>query len=281
MLLDRGLLVQEGPVYTPGGRDRLARGAGDAARADRRPPRRPLAPTSGGCSRTAPCSGRPLHLPGSRRSAGVRRRSSSRCSVGSSGRRCSASRPTRARPSTASTASSRISSATSPTKRFRSGSGARSTWRRPEYLVRALAAEESEVVEVIASHYLDAYHAAGPTPMTPRRSSARPTTRSSAPARGPRLSARPPRHAATSRAASCSTDDPLEQADAARPGRRHGGPRGRPRRLLAAPGAVDRALRGCGRHARGGPGLGDGWPPSSASPPTGTSSSSDWSTPST
>ena len=40
MLLDRGLLVQRGSTYVPAGADRDARGAGDAARADRRPPGR-------------------------------------------------------------------------------------------------------------------------------------------------------------------------------------------------------------------------------------------------
>ena len=43
MLLDRGALVQEGPVYRPTGDDRVARGARDAARADRRAARRPPA----------------------------------------------------------------------------------------------------------------------------------------------------------------------------------------------------------------------------------------------
>ena len=42
MLLDRGLLVQDGPAYRVTGPGRCARGAGDAARAHRRPPRRPL-----------------------------------------------------------------------------------------------------------------------------------------------------------------------------------------------------------------------------------------------
>ena len=42
MLLDRGLLVQEGAGLPPGRRDRVARGARDAARADRRAPRRSL-----------------------------------------------------------------------------------------------------------------------------------------------------------------------------------------------------------------------------------------------
>ncbi len=42
MLLDRGLLVQEGAAYQPHGRDREARGAGDLARTDRGPPRRRL-----------------------------------------------------------------------------------------------------------------------------------------------------------------------------------------------------------------------------------------------
>ena len=40
------------------GRDRGARGPGDAARADRRAARRPVRRTSGGCSRTPPCSAR-------------------------------------------------------------------------------------------------------------------------------------------------------------------------------------------------------------------------------
>ena len=37
MLLDRGLIALEGSVYRPVGRDRRARGAGDAPRADRGP----------------------------------------------------------------------------------------------------------------------------------------------------------------------------------------------------------------------------------------------------
>ena len=49
----------------------------------------------------------------------------------SSARRCSASSPTRARPSTASTASSRTSSATSPTRRSRSASARPATSRPP------------------------------------------------------------------------------------------------------------------------------------------------------
>ena len=118
------LLVQEGAGLPADGRDRDARGAGDAARADRRPPRRPLRPRSGGCSRTAAVLGKTFTQAGARRARrldgdeleplldGARAQGGAR--------RC---RPTRARPSTASTASSRTSSATSPTRRSRSGSG--------------------------------------------------------------------------------------------------------------------------------------------------------------
>ena len=42
MLLDRGLLVQDGTAYRVTGRGRRARGTGDAARADRCPARRPV-----------------------------------------------------------------------------------------------------------------------------------------------------------------------------------------------------------------------------------------------
>ena len=58
MLLDRGLLVQEGPAYRLTGRGGGARGAGDAARIDRGAARRARPWRSGGCCRTGPCSGR-------------------------------------------------------------------------------------------------------------------------------------------------------------------------------------------------------------------------------
>ena len=85
------------------------------------------------------------------------RRSSSRCSARSSARRCSASRPIPAPPSTASTASSRTWSATSPTRRSprtaASGTSRRPSTSRPRF-------DDEEVVEVLASHYLDAYEPA-------------------------------------------------------------------------------------------------------------------------
>ena len=87
-----------------------------------------------------------------------RRASSSRCSRRSCARRCSACRPIRARPSTASTASCRISSATSPTRRSRGASAAAATSRRPIPDGGAPASED-EVIEVVASHYVDAYEA--------------------------------------------------------------------------------------------------------------------------
>ena len=123
-----------------------------------------------------------------------------------------------------------------------------------EYLLRAMAAEESEVVEVIASHYLDAYRRGARRRGRGRDQAqglrhARPCRR-----RGPRRW-RGRRGARHFEDAVALTDDQLEQADLL--GRAAtGGPRGRPRRLLAAPGAINRAVRGRGRHARGGPGHG-------------------------
>ena len=58
MLLDRGLLVQEGAGLPAGRRDRLARGAGDAARADRRQARRAVGGGAARCCRTRRCSAR-------------------------------------------------------------------------------------------------------------------------------------------------------------------------------------------------------------------------------
>ena len=103
-------------------RDRDARGAGDAARADRSPAGRRLARGAA----AAPGRRRArqdLHRAGARGRLRARRRpSSSRCSRRSCARRCSASSPILARPSAASTASCRTSSAMSPTRRSPSGS---------------------------------------------------------------------------------------------------------------------------------------------------------------
>ena len=113
-----------------GRRDRLARGAGDAARADCREARRP------GCGRAAGAAGRggarqDVHEGRARRARRAPKRSSSRCSHRSCAKRCSACRPIRVRPSAASTASSRTWSGMSPTRRLRSATGGRSTWLRP------------------------------------------------------------------------------------------------------------------------------------------------------
>ena len=110
--------------------DGVARGAGDAARADRRPARRPL---HGGAA-AAPERRRArqdLHARRARHALTAPEADSSRCSRRSCARRCSAFRQIRAPPSTASTASSRISCATSPTRRSRSAIAGRSTWPRP------------------------------------------------------------------------------------------------------------------------------------------------------
>ena len=74
MLLDRGLLVQEGSSLPAGRTDRHARGAGDAAGADRGPPGRPLGARSGGFCRTPRSSARPSRGRRWRRSRDTRRR---------------------------------------------------------------------------------------------------------------------------------------------------------------------------------------------------------------
>ena len=100
MLLDRGLLVA-GRQRLPGDRcDRAARGAGNAARADRGPPRRARRRgTAPGPVRRG--ARQDVHETGLAAVSGVAGRSSSRSSPGCSARRCSRSRPTpvaRARP---------------------------------------------------------------------------------------------------------------------------------------------------------------------------------------
>jgi len=63
----------------------------------------------------------------------------------------------------------RISSGTSPTRRCRSAIGARATWLQPTIWRPRSRADVDEVVEVIASHYVDAFEAAR-TPRMPQRS---------------------------------------------------------------------------------------------------------------
>ncbi len=105
--------------------DRVARGSGDPARPDRRAAGRPPA---GGAPRRAG-RGRArqdVHEAGARRARrSCPTASSSRFSPRLRARRSSACRPTRARPSTASTASSRTSCARSPTRPWRRRTGRR------------------------------------------------------------------------------------------------------------------------------------------------------------
>ena len=115
MLLDRGAARAGGP-RTGRRADRDARGARDAARADRRPPRRAPAGGAPRCSRTPPCSGRrsrKRRARGARRASAARARAAARVARPQGGPH--ASRRIRALPSTASTGSSR----TSPAGRLR------------------------------------------------------------------------------------------------------------------------------------------------------------------
>ena len=131
MMLDRGALVQDGPVYRPAGPIAALEvpetlHALIAARLDG------LAPEERRLLQDAAVLGKTFTERGlSRCSPPWPSRSSSRCSTRSSARRCSSSRPIPAPPSTASTASSRTWSATSPTRRSRNGSAARATSPRP------------------------------------------------------------------------------------------------------------------------------------------------------
>ena len=129
MLLDRGLLVQEGPVYrltgpvdaleVPETLHALIAARLDGLSAEERRLLQDGAVLGKTFTREAwPRCRDP-------------RPTSSRCSRRSSARRCSACRPTPAHPSTGSTGSCRTSSATSPTRRCRSTSAASATWLQP------------------------------------------------------------------------------------------------------------------------------------------------------
>ena len=130
MLLDRGLLVQEGAVYRPAGEIGALEvpetlHALIAARLDG------LAPEERRLLQDAAVLGKTFTQGRARCARRVPRPSSSRCSRRSCAKRCSACRPTRVRPSAASTASCRTCSSASPTRRLRSVSGGRSTSLRP------------------------------------------------------------------------------------------------------------------------------------------------------
>ncbi len=136
--------ARAGRAGLPAGRpDRVARGAGDAARADRGPARR-AAP---GRAPHRPGRGRArqdVHEAGARGADGAARgRRSTRSSRRSRARRSSASRPTLARRSTASTASSRTCCARSPTTRWPRANGRRSHLAAAAFLEQSLAEQES------------------------------------------------------------------------------------------------------------------------------------------
>ena len=211
MLLDRGLLVAGGRGLPPDRGDRRARGAGDAPRADRRAARRPLGRRSGGCSRTAPCSARRSRATAWRRSRASRADELEPLLASLVRKEVLASRPTRARPSTASTASCRTSSATSPTRRSRSTSGARVT-SPPPSTSSARSPDEDEIAEVVAAHYLDAYEA-DPEADDAADVGRRRARRSSAPASGPSRSPPQGRRSATSSRLRRLTDEPGERAE--------------------------------------------------------------------
>ena len=155
MLLDRGLLVQEGRGLRL---DRLRSRCSRSRRrciADRGPTRRARARRAR-CSRTEPCSAR-------------RSREASRALAGSTERleraralvvrRCSGS----SRPALAGARSVRLSAGPRPARRLRdalaSASDAARHLAAAEQLETGVQADQDEVIEVIASHYLDAYRA--------------------------------------------------------------------------------------------------------------------------
>ena len=130
MLLDRGLLAADGAVYRPTGEIETLEvpetlHALIAARLDG-VSRRGAAPAAGRCG-----AGQDLHAACSRRALGAGRGGAARhCSPRSCARRCSASSPIRGLRSTASTASCRTWSATSPTRRSRGANARSGTWPR-------------------------------------------------------------------------------------------------------------------------------------------------------
>ena len=130
MLLDRGLLAQEGPVYAPAGSIETLEvpetlHALIAARLDG------LAPEERRLLQDGAVLGKTFTLAAIAALAAVPEPSSSPCSRGSCARRCSGSSPIPARPRAGSTASCRTSSATWPTRRCPSASARLATWPPP------------------------------------------------------------------------------------------------------------------------------------------------------
>ena len=207
MLLDRGDLVLEGPAYRPVGEIGALEvpetlHALIAARLDGLPAR------SETCSRTAPSSERRSRS-GHRRADGPDEAELEPLLRRSSARRCWASRPIRARPSTGSTDSSRTSCGTSPTRRSRARPQGPPPRRRAP--PRGGARGDEEVAEVVASHLLDAYRLA-PDADDADEIRDRPARRSCGRATGPDRSARRPRRSATSSRRRSWPETPLAAA---------------------------------------------------------------------
>ena len=218
MLLDRGLLSQDGSVYTPTRRDRDARGPGDAARADRRPPGRRLGRRSGGCCRTGRCSARRSRLQALAALSGDAR-AGARAAAGRAGAQGGA-RPA-VRPALARARPVRLPAGPRPPRRLRDAGQARAQEPPPR---RRRAPRRRRSPTRTRSP-----RCSPPTTWPPPRPAPRPTTRrrsgrrrarcSPVPASAPARSARPTRHSATTSRPPRSPTDPLARGGAARAGR--------------------------------------------------------------
>ncbi len=251
MLQDRGVLVQEGARYAVRGDDLRARRARDAPGARRLAARRPLG------RRAIAAAGRLGARPvvhrrggGGGQLAGPSRRSR-RCSTASSPSRSWRATTTRARPSGASTSSSRRCCGRWPTARSRAGRARRGTWPRRVTCSRPGRARRGTSPRCWRR---TTWRRSGPT-RTPRTSRARCARRPAR--RSPRRGEPPhrwpsvPRPTATSSQAAELADDDLERAalfeQAGRALWHSGDPDAG--RGAAAPG--DRALQRSGRASGG------------------------------
>ena len=193
-----GALVQEGSVYRPTGPIESLEVPGDAARADRRAPRRPARRRAA----RAPGRGRArqdVHEAGARRARRSCREDELRAPAHVADAQGGARRP--GRPALARARPVRLPPGPAPQGRLRDAlAGAtarRATWPPPRTSSSA-GGRATRSSRSLASHYLAAYEAA---PGRGRRAAdpgARPASGSRAPASGPRRSARPTRRSATS-----------------------------------------------------------------------------------
>ena len=140
---------------------RGARGAGDAARADRRPPGRPDATTSGAWCRTAPVLGKTFTRQAL--AALTRARPRRRARRRPRGARAQGGAVDPGRPALARARPVRIPAGPHAPGRLRdarrSATAATRHLAAAAYLEQAFP-DDDEIVEVLASHYLDAYNAA-------------------------------------------------------------------------------------------------------------------------